>query len=146
MVSLDPVQSGSIWILWPVRTQQNQLDLDQIVQCGQAFSDQELSNGQLYTAPRRGGNRGDLTTISVHPGEKVIGMFGSTGVSSGATIVSRLYILKQTTSGSVQIYGPYGNRASANTFVVFGDIKSIFGRSGSQLDAIGFYYEPWGAC
>ena len=105
-------------------------------------------NGELYTAPWRGGNGGGLTTISVHPGEKVIGMFGSTGVNFGATAVSRLYILKQTTSSSVEIYGPYGTRASANTFVVFGDIKSIFGRSRSLLDAIGFYYEPytWGAC
>ena len=106
----------------------------------------QQSNGQLYTAPWRGGNGGGLTTISVHSGEKVIGMFGSTGVHDGITVVSHLYILKQTTSGSVEIYGPYGNAASANTFVVFGDIKSIFGRSGYLLDAIGFYYEPWGAC
>ena len=36
VVSLDPVQSRLIWILWPVRTRQNQLDLDQIVQCGKS--------------------------------------------------------------------------------------------------------------
>ena len=101
-------------------------------------------NGRYYTAPLRGGGGGTRYRIPVYTGEKIIGVFGSTGVWNTYTVVSRLYFVKETTSGSALIYGPYGERASANTFVVIGDIKSIYGRYGGLLDAIGFHYNKWG--
>ena len=54
--------------------------------------------------------------------------------------MSRLYFVKKTTSGSAVIYGPYGVSASKYNFALIGDIKSFFGRHGSLLDSIGFYY------
>ena len=55
--------------------------------------------------------------------------------------MSHLYFVKKTSSGGTIIYGPYGNSITEHTFVVAGDIKSIYGRRGSVLDSIGFYYE-----
>ena len=106
----------------------------------------QYPDGRRYTGPRRGGDGGGGDRIiPVNPGEEIIGVFGSTGTLwNGLTLVSRLYLVKRTSSGGVSIYGPYGTYASTNTFVVIGDIKSIYGRHGEFLDAIGFYYNKWG--
>ena len=101
-------------------------------------------DGRLYTAPRRGGGGGDYHHFSVSSGEKIIGVFGTKGKYRSYTTVSRLYFVKKTRSGGVYIYGPYGRSATNYNFVVIGDIKSIYGRSGSLLDSIGFYYDKWG--
>ena len=98
----------------------------------------ELSNGSLYTAPRRGGGGGGSDTIRVDAGEKIIGAFGSV---FDQAYISHLYFLKRTSSGGVSIYGPYGTHISENTFVALGSIKSIYGRHAQFLNALGFYFD-----
>ena len=98
----------------------------------------QLSDNRQELKPQRGGN----THIPVYSGEKVIGVFGAV---NQARYITQLSILKLTSENIAQIYGPFGVDFGNDTFVVFGEIKSMFGYHTTYLSAIGFYYKPWWA-
>jgi len=99
-----------------------------------------FSDNRQELKPQRGGSGGFSTHIPVYSGEKVIGVFGAI---SESRYITQLSILKLTSESNTQIYGPFGNAYGNDAFVVFGDIKSIFGYHNAYLSAIGFYYKPW---
>ena len=61
-------------------------------------------------------------------------------ISSGASHVVD-YLMIQTTDsrGSVRSYGPFGKQFMGNMTTIYGVVYGFFGRSGNQLDALGFY-------
>ena len=62
-------------------------------------------------------------------------------------VITQLRILVLDAGQRPLIYGPYGSHtATTSTFVVIGDIKSIFGYYRAYLDGLGFFYVPWGVC
>ena len=99
-----------------------------------------FSDNRQELKPQRGGSGGYSTHIAVYSGEKVIGVFGAV---NQARYITQLSILKLTSENIAQIYGPFGVDFGNDTFVVFGEIKSMFGYHTTYLSAIGFYYKPW---
>ena len=53
----------------------------------------------------------------------------------------QLGFLTQSASDARHVYEPYGSE-NGNLFVVNADVVSFFGRSGGDVDALGFFYTP----
>jgi hypothetical protein len=99
--------------------------------------------------PMRGGTGGGLTRVIVPQAGKIIGITGGiTSYYGYSAVITQLRIVVLDSNNNVQIYGPYGTEVNngASSFAVYGDIKSLFGYSGSLLNGLGVYYESWGAC
>jgi hypothetical protein len=75
-------------------------------------------------------------------------IFGGVGNYLNNIVITQLRILVLDGGQQPLIYGPYGSdpATTASTFVVIGDIKSIFGYYREYLDGLGFFYVPWGVC
>lgn len=94
-----------------------------------------LSNGKTYTAAGHGGGGGGESTITFEEGETIIRVEGRSG-----SLIDQLTFTTRTRSGKTQTYGPYGG-GGGGPFVIGGNVKGFFGRSGSMLDAIGVYLD-----
>lgn len=99
-------------------------------------------DGTIIGRGRHGGSTGGLSTITLGDGEHIVAVAGVINTR----YVYQLTFVSRTASGETRIHGPYGHTSGAtSSFLVFGKINSIFGRSGSYLNTIGFYYEADGA-
>ena len=94
----------------------------------------KLSNGQEYVGPFHGGTGGTLYTfnVNVDEGERIVGVFGEYG-----NLINQLIF--HTSKGD--IFGPFGGTGciGGDFHVDTCEVRGILGRSGSKLDAIGFY-------
>ena len=96
-------------------------------------------NGQVTPSPTHGGNGGQLTVITLNPGEFIIEINGRAG-----KVVDSLLV--RTNQG--RIFSNLGGNGGENPFRFHLDIGSgeeIFGfsgRSGLLLDAIGVHTRP----
>ena len=82
-----------------------------------------------------------LHRINLAQGEHIIAVVGrhSTHYTTGR--IHQIGFLTRSSSGAKQVFGPYGAE-NGNLFVVNADVVSFFGRSGSEIDALGFFYTP----
>lgn len=82
-----------------------------------------------------------LHRINLAQGEHIIAVIGrhSTHYTTGR--IHQIGFLTRSASGARQVFGPYGAE-NGNLFVVNADVVSFFGRSGSEIDALGFFYTP----
>ena len=108
-----------------------------------------FTGGDEQKMPRRGGPGGRATHISIPQGGKIVGIVG--GIANDlnyGSVITQLRILVLNAGGQPLIYGPYGTHSAtaASTFIVLGDIKSIFGYHRHFLDGLGFFYVPLGGC
>ena len=85
-------------------------------------------NGQ--TSGSYGGTGGSPATIDLSPGESIIVIVGQSG-----SLVDRLTFV--TNFG--RVFGPYGGSGGSPFQVSNCNLRGIFGRSGSLIDAIGFH-------
>jgi hypothetical protein len=92
-----------------------------------------LSDGSIYTGATHGGTGGNPTTINLTDDETIISMQGRSG-----SAIDQIIFTTRNTSGTLKVYGPYGG-TGGSPFVVNGVVGGFFGRSGSGLDALGFY-------
>ena len=91
-----------------------------------------LSNGQDFIGPRHGGSGGSEHTIDidVDGGERLFGVFGRSG-----SLVDMLWFV--TNRG--RLFGPYGGCGGEPFTVNSCLVRGIVGRSGSEIDSIGFH-------
>ncbi len=91
-----------------------------------------LADGSAKTFSH-GGTGGSQQVISFAPGEKIVGVEGSTGIYLyGITF----HTVDQ--NGAKRTYGPYG-KGGGFPFSFDSGIGGFFGRSGEKIDAIGFW-------
>ena len=97
-----------------------------------------LADNTTFQAPYHGGSGGSATTVNLAVGEVIVQVSGK---SSGVTgvLVDQLIFVTKKRDGSSQSYGPYGQTGDI-WFNISGLIAAVFGRSGTKLDGIGFYY------
>lgn len=98
------------------------------------------ANNQEILAPLHGATHYTvLHRIYLASGEHIIAVIGrhSTGYRSGR--IHQLGFLTRSPSGIRHVFGPYGAERGS-LFIVNADVVSFYGRSGADLDAIGFLY------
>ena len=87
---------------------------------------------------RHGLNEGTHHVVHLAEGEQIIAVVGrATNGPSGR--VKQLAFLTRGSGGVRNVFGPYGH-ASGTLFIVNANVVSIFGRSGSSIDAVGFFH------
>ena len=94
-----------------------------------------LADNTTFQAPYRGGSGGSASTVTLAVGEVIVQV---TGKSNGV-LVDQLTFVTKKRDGSSLSYGPYGLTGD-KPFTINGLIAAAFGRSGTKLDGIGFYY------
>ena len=94
-----------------------------------------LKNGSTYTAPRRGGSGGILSSFTLASDEAIVRIEGKTNDS----LVDQITFTTKNAAGVETRYGSYG-RTGQTPFYFDGRIVGFFGRAGNLLDAIGVYY------
>ena len=82
-----------------------------------------------------------LHRINLAQGEHIIAVIGRHSTHYKRGRIHQLGFLTRSVSGAKQIFGPYGAE-NGNLFVINADVVSFFGRSGSLIDALGFFYLP----
>ena len=82
-----------------------------------------------------------LHRINLAQGEHIIAVVGyhSTHYTRGQ--IHQFGFLTRSASGAKQVFGPRGAE-NGNLFEINTDVVSFFGRSGSSIDALGFFYIP----
>ncbi len=110
-----------------------------------------LTDGSTVPGSKHGGDGGSETNITFNDGHEITGIFGFSQFQ-----VSELKIGTRVTTGNQSFnisYGPYGSAGTRVPFAVLGKVIGLFGRSGDQLNSIGFYHilphtvrskESWG--
>ena len=88
-------------------------------------------NGQIKDGKYFGGNGGGrhMIDINVDKGEKIVGVFGRSGLE-----LDQLGFITNTG----KIFGPYGATGGGPFKVESCVIRGIYGRSGGLIDSIGF--------
>ena len=86
-------------------------------------------NGQSFSGGVHGGSGGTAATFKLAPNEWIVRVDGRSG-----TYVDQL----KFTTNLGNVYGPYGQNGGS-AWAHTGTISGIFGRSGSYVDAIGFF-------
>ena len=81
-----------------------------------------------------------LHRINFSPREHIIAVIGRHSTDPIFGRIHQIGFLTIKASGARYVYGPYGTE-NGNLFVVNADVVSFFGRSGSELDALGFFYD-----
>jgi hypothetical protein len=92
-----------------------------------------LSDGSTFNGSTHGGSGGTAHVINLADDETIISVQGRSG-----SRIDQLMFTTRNTSGVIKVYGPYGG-TGGSPFVVNGVVGGFFGRSGSGLDALGFY-------
>ena len=91
-----------------------------------------------HIGTRHGLNEGTHHVVHLAEGEQIIAVVGrATNGPSGR--VKQLAFLTRGSGGVRNVFGPYGH-ASGTLFIVNANVVSIFGRSGSSVDAVGFFH------
>ena len=98
---------------------------------------QLLADGSTYVSPKHGGNGGQETYIEFEVGEEIVKVLGKTN----SVLVDQLTFIAKTANGTQRRYGPFG-KTGQSPITVTGKILGLFGRSGTLLDAVGFYFIP----
>jgi hypothetical protein len=94
-----------------------------------------LKDGELWTAPKHGGDGGAETILNFASDEEVAGFI----LKSGGAIDNITVVTRQ--GDTYRQYGPFGGNGGAQ-HAVFGKIVALYGRSGGLLDALGFWGHP----
>ena len=99
-------------------------------------------DGNAIIGPKHGGDGGIQSVIALDDDERIITVAGTVTTE----YVQQLTFVTEKSSGEIQIYGPYGGSSSylycgTGMFIVHGNIKSMYGRAGTYMHAIGFYYK-----
>ncbi len=94
-----------------------------------------LSNGNTVTGPKHGGNGGGQTVynIDIAGGEEIVYVGGRSG--------SRVDRLEFVTNKG-RILGPHGGGGGGAFAQSQCKLRGIYGRSGNEVDRIGFYCSP----
>lgn len=80
-----------------------------------------------------GGQGGTEHVIDFESGEHIIAVVGRSG-----DLLDNIAFLTEDPRGVRRTYGPFGGNGGA-AFIVNADVNGFFGRSGSLIDAIGFF-------
>ena len=72
-------------------------------------------------------------------GECIIAVVGRATTNGLSGRVKQLAFLTRGSGRVRNVFGPYGH-ASGTLFIVNANVVSIFGRSGSSIDAVGFFH------
>ncbi|MEA3052573.1 MAG: hypothetical protein QOG72_1476 [Sphingomonadales bacterium] len=91
-----------------------------------------LPDGSQQTFSHGGGG-GTEEVIHFNPGERIIAVVGRSG-----DLLDNIAFLTEDPRGVRRTHGPYGGPGGAQ-FIVNADVNGFFGRSGSLIDAIGFF-------
>ncbi|POZ59936.1 jacalin-like lectin [Chromobacterium alticapitis] len=87
-------------------------------------------SGDQVTGSKHGGDGGELTSIVLAGNEYIVRVDGRSG--------SRVDQLSFTTNLG-NVYGPYGGSGGSAFSLSGTHIGGFFGRSGSELDSVGFF-------
>jgi hypothetical protein len=91
-----------------------------------------LPDGSSQTFSHGGGG-GSANDIHFNPGEQIIAVVGRSG-----TYLDNIAFLTEDPQGVRRTYGPFGGQGGTQ-FIVNHKVNGFFGRSGSLIDAIGFF-------
>lgn len=94
-----------------------------------------LENGATWSGPKHGGDGGSQSEVLLQPGESIVAFV----IRSGSLVDNLTVVTEQ--SGVFKQYGPFGGNGGGSGAVI-GAIVSLYGRSGSKLDAIGVWGNP----
>jgi hypothetical protein len=94
-----------------------------------------LENGSTWAAPKHGGDGGSQSDVLLQPNEAIVSF-----VIRSGSLVDNLTIVTEL-NGVFKEYGPFGGSGGGSGAVI-GAIVSLYGRSGSKLDAIGVWGNP----
>lgn len=95
----------------------------------------QLYGGGKRLGMKHGGNGGDLSIISLDPGEKIVGLDGKTGGNS----IDQLTFTAERVDGTLVQYGPFG-KLGDKPFSAHGNILGFYGRQGDLIIGIGIYF------
>ena len=106
-----------------------------------------LSSGNTDTTDVHGSSLSDYVynSLTLSQGETVTAVVGVTGTGPSSDpdgsldLVRSIAILTELSSGEKKQYGPFGGTGT-DLFVVHKDIVAFYGRVGSAIDSIGFYF------
>ena len=104
-----------------------------------------LSSGSTHTTGVHGTADNVYNSVILSQGETITAIVGLTGTGPSSDLqrnrdlVRSIVILTELSSGKKQQYGPFGGTGT-HLFVVYKDIVAFYGRAGSDIDSIGFYF------
>jgi hypothetical protein len=87
-------------------------------------------SGAHVTGALHGGGGGELTSFSLAAGEYIVRIDGRSGARTDSL---------QFTTNTGKTYGPYGGSGGSAYSISDLKVAGFFGRSGSEVDAIGFF-------
>ena len=91
-----------------------------------------------FWAPKHGGlgAAAELYNITFQPEEQIIAVVGRADDSR----LRQIAFLTKAPDGVRNIFGPYGSTTIGSMFIINANVVSFFGRSGSDIDSLGFFY------
>ena len=99
---------------------------------------QPFGNGEPFWAPQHG----DLVTtqhqLYFGEGEHIIAIVGR----ADSLRLRQIAFLTRTPTGQRHVFGPYGSTTLGEMFTINANVVSFFGKSGADIDSLGFFYRP----
>ena len=93
------------------------------------------SNSEVW-APQHGNPSSTQQYIYFGPGEKIIAVVGR----ADGLRLRQLAFITRAPNGIKHVFGPYGSSTVGDMFIINADVISFYGRSGSDIDSLGFFY------